>query len=271
MAVDLTIKSFPKINLALDILKKTRSGYHEIQTVFHQLQKPFDELVLTRTDDNDIKVECDNPKMPLDKTNTVLKAALLLKRYVGGRCGAKIFIKKRIPLMSGLGGGASNAVAALKGLAKIWGGKCCEDMRHQTSKCLLRRIADQIGMDCAFFFFGGVAFGEHFGEKITPLPVLPSAINIRVIDTGIEVSSYSAYQMVEFKKCAQNKEKTKQLIASLRRHDADGILENLHNDFEQFVFKKHPRLAVVKQRLSPLKKILLCGSGGCLAKISFHS
>ena len=82
----ISIFSYPKINLALDILRRDKSGYHEIQTVFHELKEPFDEIILENREDGVLEVACDNPKVPLDGTNTVLKAAKLLKvRGLGWR------------------------------------------------------------------------------------------------------------------------------------------------------------------------------------------
>ncbi|MBI4994558.1 4-(cytidine 5'-diphospho)-2-C-methyl-D-erythritol kinase [Candidatus Peregrinibacteria bacterium] len=276
----ISILSYPKINLALDILGKTPSGYHEIQTVFHQLKEPVDEIILENREDGILEVTCDNPKVPLDETNTVLKAVRLLKKYLGALClGAKIFIRKRIPLMSGLGGGASNAVAALKGLAELREINCCtarDKIRDKhAANCILRKIADQIGMDCQFFFDGGTALGSHFGEKITPLPALPPEIKFEIIETGIEISSHQAYNQIDLNRCGKNFKKTKALIAAIRASDPKNILENLHNDFEEFIFEKYPRL-VEKKREIELKNsascIMLCGSGGCLFNINciFH-
>ncbi len=253
-----SVFSYPKINLALDILRKDSSGYHEIQTVFHQLKEPRDEIILEEAEDGILEVKSDNPKVPTDETNTVLKAALLLKKQMNIKKGARIFIKKRIPLMSGLGGGSRNAVAALQALARLWG-----------VKCPLLHIASQIGMDCAFLFSGGTALGEHFGEKITPLPLLPSRIKIQIIDTGVQISSAWAYQNIDIIKCAVDAKKTERLICALHRGDEVEVLNNLHNDFEEFIFEKYPALLKKKREIESKKsgRVFLCGSGGALVRI----
>jgi 4-diphosphocytidyl-2-C-methyl-D-erythritol kinase len=258
-----TVFSYPKVNLALDILGKTASGYHEIRTVFHQLSEPQDEIIIETQDEDKVAVECDHKKVPRDATNTVYKAAVLLKQYAPIPGGAKLFIRKKIPLMSGLGGGASNAAAALQGLAKLWG---------ISDENLLHRIADQIGMDCRFFFYGGTALGEHFGEKITLLLPLPPEIQFEIIETEVEISSRWAYEYIDLSRCGKNTAKTKNLIAALKTNDSKGVLENLHNDFEEAVFAKHPELKKLKEKLELKKggRLLLCGSGGALVRI-FHS
>lgn len=270
----ISIFSYPKINLALDILRRDKSGYHEIQTIFHQLEEPADEIILENREDGILEVACDNPKVPLDGTNTVLKAARLLKKYIGAqdvpRLGAKIFIKKRIPLMSGLGGGSSNAVAALKGLAQLWSINCCGAVDKHNKNCILRKIADQIGMDCQFFFNGGTALAIHFGEKITPLPPLPPEIKFKIIETGVEISSRKAYSQINLARCGKNTGKTKKLIAAIRAGNIKNILKNLHNDFEEFIFGKYPALKKRKSEIELGKKsrVLLCGSGGALFHVN---
>lgn len=267
-AKTIILKSYPKVNLALDILGIAENGYHKIQTVFHLLNGSFDEIILQPA--NRTTVDSDNPHLPTDKTNTVTKAALLLQKHGRIRKGAKIFIRKHIPLMSGLGGGASNAVDALKGLAKLWDIKCCNDPdSHVDPNCILRKIANQIGMDCAFFFDGGTAIGENFGEKITQLLPLPADIKFEIIKTGVEISSRSAYQSVDIARCGKNTAKTKALIDAIRSGDTRRIIENAHNDFEEFILKTAPSLAQ-KERAAKKQKpgrILLCGSGGALVRI----
>lgn len=270
MKQPISILSYPKVNLALDILAKEASGYHEIQTIFLELSAPVDEIIVEEHA-RGIELSCSNPKLPLDETNTVRKAAELLRNMADISQGAHITIQKNIPLMSGLGGGSSNAVAALKALVELWKVKCCTGLRHRDRTCMLRRVADQIGMDCGFFFFGGTALGSHFGEVITPLPALPRSIHTEVMETGVEVSSRLAYDLVNMKHCGKGKNKTGKMIEALKQSDAQKILENLHNDFEPFIFGKFPELLrqkIALEKKHPEGRVMLCGSGGSLMHIS---
>lgn len=256
----ISLFSYPKVNLALDILGKTDSGYHEIRTVYHQLSSPADEIILEDDKSGAIAVLCNHPKVPTDEKNTAFKAALLLKKHFGISRGVKITIDKKIPVMSGLGGGASNAVATLKGLAKLWG---------IADKEVLEKIALQIGMDCSFFFYGDTALGEHFGEKITPLPPLPPEIKFEIIETGVKISSRDAYSWIDLRHCGKNRQKTERLIEAIRKQDVKDIPANLHNDFEEFIFAKFPKLIEIKRNIESKKpgRIILCGSGGALMRI----
>lgn len=259
----LKILSPAKINLCLDILRRDKSGYHEIQTVYQELPFLCDDIEVEKTDPPEILVSCDHPDVPRDKTNTALKAALLLQSQYKVKFGAKIKIRKKIPVFSGLGGGSSNAAAVLKALNQLWA--------LNLDTAALVKIANQIGMDCAFFFLGGTVFGTHFGEQIAPLPALSPQLKIEIIDTGVKISSREAYEWVDTAKCGRNVKKTQKLIEGLHEKNPQKILENIHNDFEQFVFEKHPELLQTVRRYqnTPSYKIFLTGCGGALCKISF--
>jgi len=266
----ISVFSYPKVNLALDVCARDVSGYHEILTIFHELKSPCDELIIEECDGEGIEVTCDNPRLPTDETNTVTKAAKLLQAQMDVKKGAKIFIKKKIPLMSGLGGGSSNAVAALKGLVQLWGIKCCDIVLGiHRNDCILKSLSAQIGMDCPFFFNGGTALGSHFGERLVEMPLPPKEIKFEIIETGVEISSHDAYNQIDLQKCGRNIAKTKSLMAALRACDSQKIMENLHNDFEDFVFAKYPKLLEIKQKIESEKsgRVLLCGSGGALVRV----
>ncbi len=253
------VRSYPKVNLALDILGKHSGGYHEIQTVFHQLSEPFDELSIEISDQPLIHISSNESKLPRDGTNTIFQAVTFVQKHLGENRGANIFVQKRIPFMSGLGGGSSNAVAVLHTLGREW---------HLEENALFD-MAQQIGMDCVFFFNGGTALGEHFGEKITPLPPPPTSLKFEVIETGVEISSRWAYEQIDLRRCGKNVAKTEKLISALRTGNASSILENLHNDFEELIFVSHPLLLKKKREIESAKsgRVILCGSGGCLVRV----
>ena len=91
----------------------------------------------------------------------------------GSGKGATIEIKKRIPLLSGLGGDSSDAAAVLRGLNQLW--------ELGLSQNKLREIGSQLGSDVPFFFLGGTALMEGRGEKITPLNPMPHQWVILII------------------------------------------------------------------------------------------
>src|SRR5687767_2512053 len=101
-------KSFAKINWALRITGKRADGFHDLETVFQTISL-HDELTFTPSDR--LSLTCDDPSIPVDETNLVLRAA----RAVGAPPVA-IHLRKRIPAGGGLGGGSSNAATTLREL-----------------------------------------------------------------------------------------------------------------------------------------------------------
>lgn len=207
------IKSPAKINLALDILGKDESGYHVIQTVFHEIN--LHDIIEIEKIPKGIEIECTNKNVPTDETNTVYKAVKLL-----GLDGFRIKITKNIPPKSGLGGGSSNAAAVLKALAP--------DLKREE----LAKLAAKIGMDTPFFIYGGTALGTHFGEKITPLPKI-KGLSIELDFHPNEISTKEAYSKIDLTLCGKNKDKTKEMIAAIRKGDTQKIIQNIHNDFQK--------------------------------------
>ncbi|MCS6802150.1 MAG: 4-(cytidine 5'-diphospho)-2-C-methyl-D-erythritol kinase [Chloroflexota bacterium] len=146
-----------KLNLTLNVLGRRADGYHEVRTVL-QTVSLFDELTFAPA--ADLRFTCSDPRLA-GPDNLVLRAARLLQQQAGVAAGAAIHLLKRIPVASGLGGGSSDAAAALLGLSRLWG---LEYSREQ-----LQPLAAQLGSDVPFFLWGGTALAEGRGERITPL------------------------------------------------------------------------------------------------------
>src|SRR5947208_9407485 len=112
-----TLPSFAKINWLLRVLGKRDDGFHELFTVF-QTVSLHDELSFADADD--LALTCDEPGVPTDEHNLIVKAARALQEASGIKDGAGIHLNKRIPSPGGLGGGSSNAGVALIGLSRLW-------------------------------------------------------------------------------------------------------------------------------------------------------
>jgi 4-diphosphocytidyl-2-C-methyl-D-erythritol kinase len=154
----ITLKTPGKVNLVLEILGKRTDGYHEIKSIM-QAVSLFDALSFSRAPD--IKMSCNIPELQ-SENNLVLKAARLLKQVSGYPAGALIAMEKNIPWEAGLGGGSSDAAAALTGLNKLWSLGLPRER--------LAEIAADIGSDVPFFIYGGTCLSEGRGEKIDKLP-----------------------------------------------------------------------------------------------------
>lgn len=156
----LVIRTPAKVNLGLRVLSRRADGYHAIQTLLAGVDL-WDTLTLEPGGDR-LRLECDTPSIPTDRTNLVLRSALRLEELLGRRLpGARIRLQKRIPAGRGLGGGSSDAAAALVGLNRLFG--------LGLGRRVLHRVLTEVGMDAPFFLYGGLALATGRGEHVFPL------------------------------------------------------------------------------------------------------
>ena len=241
----ISLRSNAKINLALDILgiEKTGKfrGHHLIQTIIQEITPQntagFEPDIITieakEAKKNLVKIYCDS--LPSDAENTAHKAAELTLKSTKSKYSIKITIQKNIPLSSGLGGGASNAAAVIKGLNHL--------LKLNFSIQKMRELAKQISMDTPFFITGGIALAEHFGEIITPLPPVKG---LAFVITTPEIrpltnKTKSQYAKINLKKCGKNANKTAALIHAIKTNDPLAIHSLLHNDFETLLKSPLPK------------------------------
>ena len=156
---ELVLRASAKVNLALEVLGKRADGYHEIATVLQAVDL-FDRIVMETADT--LSLHTDDPDLPTDDGNLVMRAARLLQKAAGIELGARIRLQKRIPVAAGLGGGSSDAAATLWGLSRLW------KLRWPTAR--LQELAVELGMDVPFFLGAGRAVARGRGERLAPLP-----------------------------------------------------------------------------------------------------
>lgn len=231
------ILAFPKINLCLDVIKKTATGYHEIQTVFHELKISPDKIEISKSQESDHLsiVQEDEKDLIKMEDNLAFRALKLLKERFKIEENVKIHIVKGIPIEAGLGGASSDAAAVLKGLNRLWELKLSDEQ--------LMTLGAELGMDVPFFIIGGTALGTHFGEKITALKPIKN-LDFKITDKihwpilpGVKCQNKteSMYRALDLKNCGKKTAKTEALLKAIDSNDAEGILENIHNDFESIV------------------------------------
>ena len=151
-----------KVNLTLEVLGRRTDGFHEIKSVLQTIDL-YDRLEVE--DGPDLTVECDDPSLQ-NESNLVWQAALALAEHARIRAHARIVLHKVIPVGMGLGGGSSDAAAALLALDLLWGLGLSFDE--------LAGVAAGVGSDVAFFLCGGTAFASGRGEIVHAVPPLPS-------------------------------------------------------------------------------------------------
>ncbi len=190
----LTILAPAKLNLTLEVLAKRRDGFHEVRSVIQTIN--LGDSLSFQSGQN-IEFKSNWPDW-MAKESLVSRAASLLQQVTGCSKGVTVEVKKRIPLLSGLGGDSSDAAATLRGLNQFWG--------LDLSLAELSELATQLGLDVAFFLYGGTALVEGRGELVTPLAPLPHRWVVLIIPPVPRLPG-----------------KTKQLYASLKAsHYTDG-------------------------------------------------
>ena len=267
----LTLTACAKINLTLDVFSKRADGYHSIATVMQAISL-HDTLTFAHSAEPGIEFTCDapdSPDIPVDASNLVVRAAQTVLDYAaqnGGNLtdGIRIHLVKRIPSQAGLGGGSSDAAAALRGTASLH-----NLVIPQREKLAL---AAEIGSDVPFFLVGGRAAARGRGESLTPLPDDPkdSGFWLVVVKPEASVSTAWAYGELDAIPERQSHRATKRMEEALLAGDAGRLLAFQSNDFELPVFTHHPSIAWLRDELQMAGAVTahLCGSGAAVYGIA---
>ena len=241
------INSYAKINLGLHILNKRQDEYHNIITVFQEIDF-CDQISIEKSDDFIFETNVDW----LDKkNNTCIQAFNATKEKFPNISNIKINLIKNIPPGAGLGGGSSNGTSALKGINELFALKMSHDDLIELSK--------KISADSPFFVNGGLQIGEGTGGDLSPVESHLNGVYILLVMPDIKIDTKNAY-----KKCLL-KDKTNikfaGMLDELKNYDLSSEL--FYNDFEVYVFKTHPEIGKIKLTILDLgaKYASLSGSG----------
>lgn len=178
-----TIKAPAKINLSLQVLGERPDGYHEIASVMAAVDL-CDELRVADRPEVGVELVCDDPRIPLNGGNLVCRAADLLGRLPTVQPAIRIELDKSIPVGAGLGGGSSDAAAALLVLVERWGLELADGE--------LVRLAGQLGSDVPFFLTCGAAVVTGRGEQVNLLNWRPPGW-VLLIMPDLEISTAEVY------------------------------------------------------------------------------
>ena len=243
----LTLRASAKVNLDLRIGARRSDGYHDLQTVLQTLD--LHDTVTIESRRGPFALDGDAASMPLDESNLVWRAASALWRAAGkpgDPRGVRIRVTKRIPSRAGLGGGSSDAAAALVGLSRVW--------RLPVTLATLLPVACSLGSDVPFFLVGGTALGLGRGERLYPLANRPRR-HVVVALPGFGVSTPNAYRWLAEDRLAQLPDPARSTIAQ------EGV-----NDLEGPVERRHPEIGAIRLRLAAAGAELsrMSGSGSAV-------
>ena len=244
------INSYAKVNVGLKILNKRSDGYHNISTIFQEIDL-HDELTVSKNISG-CHFTSNVSWLHNDQSNLCVIAYNHMKDLYGIK-GINIVLTKNISRGSGLGSGSSNAAAVLKSISKIYDlNVSFEDMIE---------IGSKIGADVPFFIKGGTQIGEGIGEKLIGLK---SAIKgwYLIITPDLHIDTKWAYS--QLKNILNNGPLTTKFsdLFSEKIIDLDTI-KFFENDFESVVFPTYPEIGAIKKELLSLgaKFASLSGSG----------
>ena len=255
---EIRIPAFAKVNLRLDILGKRPDTYHELRTIFQTISL-HDELKLRDSKASGISLNIQGSESlslePVRK-NLVYAAVDSLRRELEIRSGVEIDLRKKIPAGRGLGGGSSDAAAALRGYLRL--------IRRNVPAPRLMEIAASLGADVPFFLFGGRALGIGRGDEIYPLPDVPKLTLLIVSPKDIHVPTPDAYRWLKAPALTKNRSTSKLWEFCSLCWSAQG--SGLSNDFERPVFQRYPQLAQIKRVLLQrgATEASLAGSGSAV-------
>jgi 4-diphosphocytidyl-2-C-methyl-D-erythritol kinase len=247
------LPAFAKINLCLHVLGRRPDGYHELRTIFQAISL-HDTLDLSLQPSGGIVLDTDDPALPVGRENLVYRALEAMAGETGFRGGVRARLEKRIPVARGLGGGSSDAAAAMIGMLRL--------TRKKVPLERLMEIGASLGADVPFFLFGGRALATNRGDEIYPLTDLPKRTILVVSPRGIGVSTKDAYQWVSEELTTRPKPRNIWGFCALCWSRPGAV----SNDFETPVFSRHPRLGEIRAGL--LKRgaadAALAGSGSAV-------
>jgi len=259
-----TVAAPAKVNLFLRVLGRRDDGYHDLESLI---------VPISLADRLEIHAHADpaafrtlsfslavlgNPELvrrvPADESNLVLRAALAMAERAEVRGFAEFRLEKRIPAAAGLGGGSSDAAAALEGLNALWG----EPLDPEQ----LRSVAAEVGSDVPALLLRVPALIEGRGERVRPGPDLE--LSLAVVTFGFGVATAESYRWWDEDDGATGPDPRPALDAMTSRPLPEGLV---FNDLEGPVTRRHPEIGRAKEAMveAGVTAAVMCGSGPSVA------
>ena len=255
----LLVRAPAKINLSLLIAGKRPDGFHEIETLMAKINL-YDELLFESGKSGQIELVCKGSyPVPAGEDNLVYKACQMLLSRAALKSGIRITLTKNIPAGAGLGGGSSDAAAALIGLNKF--------AKTGFSKQRLSDMAAELGSDVAFFIGGPLAYCTGRGEKIKKIKEKYPFLAVLILP-DISSSTKSVYEKYRHKKDIYKplKETIEEFV---RKKRVDLIAKICANMLEYSCFSIHHRIGQLKAEIEEfgVAPVCLSGSGSAMFHI----
>lgn len=269
LASSIVVRAPAKLNLFFEILARRNDGYHEIETLMVPISL-YDTLEVAGNPEGHVKVDCrwaapswasELGELPSEQDNLVTRAVKLLRDRAQVRQGASIELVKRIPSAAGLGGGSSDAAAALLAANALW--------NLDWDRKMLSKLGAEIGSDVPFFLGEGAAVCRGRGERVEPVDSL-SPLSFVVVRPPEGLSTAKVYA-----NCAASDQvrPLEPLVAALRAGDMRGVARFTHNRLEDAAQPLSPWIGRLQREFAAQDCIAaqMSGSGSAYFGICRHA
>ena len=248
----ISIKSYAKINMGLDVTGTLPNGYHTVKMIMQTISL-YDSLYFEKRNNSDIILKTNLSYLPVNEKNIVYKAIKLFREKFNLSQGIFCQISKKIPVAAGMAGGSGNAAAALIAM------DCLFDTGLSPKE--LSEIGILLGADVPFCLLGKTALSEGIGEILTPLPSPPKA-KILIVKPAVSVSTAEIYSKLEIDANTSHPD-IDACVNALKEGSLRNLCNNMQNILEDVTVKIHPCIAEIKREMLNLGSIgaLMSGSG----------
>ena len=245
---DVIVKSFAKVNIGLQVRSKRNDQYHNIQTIFQEINL-YDSLKVTKINKG-IDFKSNVSWLKNEESNLCVKAYKRMSSIynIGG---IKIDLTKRIPVYAGLGGGSSNAAKVLSCINKLY------NLRLSSQN--LESIGSRLGADVPFFINGGAQLGEGIGDQLTPIK---HKFNQKFLIVFPNISIETSWAYSKIKTTLDKSKKFVNLYDCLKKKEIS--FENFDNDFEKIIIPAYPEIgnliSIIRENNARLSSLSGTGS-----------
>jgi 4-diphosphocytidyl-2-C-methyl-D-erythritol kinase len=252
-------KSYAKVNLAINVIKKLDNGYHEVDMVMSRINF-FDKIYISKQKNPAISLSCTNQYVPVNEKNLVYKVAQKVKDEFDIKCGLKIHIIKNVPLQAGLGGGSSNAATTLEMLNKMFNLKMSTEQKVAFTR--------EFGSDIAYFYYPGICRINGQGDQVTPIKSSLDNIYVSLIKPYKGNPTKEVYDNIDLKTCPHPD--IDQVVQAITMNDYPGLIEAMDNSLSDAAMDlcEEVKAAVTYLKNQELDKVLVSGTGSSVFGLS---
>jgi 4-diphosphocytidyl-2-C-methyl-D-erythritol kinase len=252
LAAGVIVRAPAKLNLFFEVLARRNDGYHEIETLMVPIGL-YDTLAARDDPKGNLHLECwwdvaesggvgnDGDSLgvlPAPEDNLAYRAVRVLRERAGIDRGISLRLSKTIPSAAGLGGGSSDAAAALLAANEVW--------QLNWSRGQLAELAAELGSDVPFFLLGGAAICRGRGERIEPLAGA-TPLHFVVVRPPVGLSTAAVYKHCQV---AAQPRGVAPLVTALRAGDVRNLDQLIHNRLQDAAEALCPWIATLNRELA---------------------